>query len=281
MTGAAADDGTPDARLARALAADDGSPAARGEVLAALAGARVFLALAAQALGTEPSAVPGLRQESAAQMSLLSLVSSGGARALPAFADGHEVQRWRPDARPVPVPGPLACRTALEDGAQALLLDPAGAAVVVDGAALRESRPGGCRCPARGCRRGPARPSCRGTSSATPGLLAALAAAVAPEDVAAARLLAGRTGRCSAWPSRPASTRPGSRRSPSGCGGGSVPRSRRTGSTSPWCRRRPGAAGAAAPGLARPPAPRLTYGGGALIRSWCARPYARCSSSTT
>ena len=100
-------------------------------MLAALATARVFLALAAQALATEASAVPGLRQESAAQMALLSLVSPTGARALPAFLAATDVPRWRPDARPVPVSGADACRTALEDGAVALLLDPAGAALAV------------------------------------------------------------------------------------------------------------------------------------------------------
>ena len=93
--------------------------------------ARVFLPLAAQALATEPSAVPGLRQESAAQMALLSLVSPTGQRALPAFLAATDVPRWRPDARPVPVSGADACRTVLEDGAV--------------GAAARPGRRGGGR----------------------------------------------------------------------------------------------------------------------------------------
>ena len=189
-----ADEGGPDPRLARALGADDGGPAARSEVLAALAGARVFLALSAEALGTEESAVPGLRQESSAQMSLLSLVSSTGARALPAFLDGHQVQRWRHGARPVPVAGPLACRTALEDGAEALLLDPAGAAVVLRGPALRELAEGRVPVPGAALSTRASEAPLTAAPPAPPALLAALAAALRAEPVVAARLLAGPDG---------------------------------------------------------------------------------------
>lgn len=188
------DDGSPDPRLAAALLGDDGSAVAYGEVLAALATARVFLALSAQVLATEPAGVTGLRQESAAQMSLLSLVSARGARALPAFLDGHQVQRWRPQARPVAVAGPLACRTALDDGAEALLLDPTGRAFAVSGPALRELAAG--RVPVSG--------AALSTRAATielvagppspPGLLVAIAQALAGEPLRAARLLAGPDG---------------------------------------------------------------------------------------
>ncbi len=123
------DDGQPDARLMAALAADDGSPAGRSEVWAALATARVFLPLAARRHGSAGSA---------ADMALVLIGSTSGARALPAFADGHAVQRWRAEARPVPVTGPEACRTALDDGAQALLLDPTGAALAITGSELSE-----------------------------------------------------------------------------------------------------------------------------------------------
>jgi len=188
------DDGAPDPRLARALAADDGTAAGRGEVLAALAGARVFLALSAEALGTQESAAPGLRQESSARMSLLSLVSAQGARALPAFLDGHEVQRWRRDARPVPVAGPLACRTVLEDGAQALLLEPGGAAVAVRGDALRELAAGRVPVPGAPLSSRQVEALLEAGPPAPAALLRALSAALAPEPVAAARLLAGPDG---------------------------------------------------------------------------------------
>lgn len=200
--GAAGDDGAADPRLSAALAADDGSAAARVAVWAALADARVFLALTAQAVAHEVSAATGLVQESQAEMALLSIAGPSGARALPAFLDGHAVQRWRPEARPVPVSGPLACRTALDDGADALLLEPTGAAHGVWRPELVELAAG--RVPVAGAglssRRAPA-----GVLGAPPGLvppelvppelMAALGDAVAPEaEVQQARLLEGPDG---------------------------------------------------------------------------------------
>ena len=193
----AGDDGRPDARLVAALAAHDGSPAAVGEVLAALAGARVFLAVTAQALGTERSVTTGLRQESTAQLSLLSIRAPSGARALPAFADGLDVARWQAAARPRPVPGPLACRTAVEDGADVLLLDPRGAAVPIGGAALRELAAG--RVPVPGSslstRRARPVPAAGPGPDVDPHLLPALARALAPEgDAVGATLLRAADG---------------------------------------------------------------------------------------
>lgn len=185
---ASADDGAADPRLAAALA--------RGglaEVLAALVTARVFLPLAAQALATEESAVPGLRQESSAEMSLLSLVSSRGQRALPAFLAAQDVPRWRPEARPVPVPGAQACRTVLEDGADALLLDPAGAAVPITGAALAELAAGRVPVPGAALSTRTAEVELV-AGDVSPELLAALGSALAGEAVTGARVLAGPDG---------------------------------------------------------------------------------------
>jgi hypothetical protein len=188
------DDGAPDPRLAAALAAHDGTPAGAGEVLAALVTARVFLALSAEALGTEPSAVAGLREESAARMSLLSLVGAGGVRALPAFLDGHQVQRWRSEARPVPVEGTLACRTALEDGAGALLLDPGGRAFAVTGGALAELAAGRVPVPGAALSTRAAHVRLVAGPPAPASLLSALGRALEGEPVSAARLLAGPDG---------------------------------------------------------------------------------------
>lgn len=202
------DDGRADPRLASALAAYDGSAAAQARVHTALAGARVFLVLSAQALSTRTSAT-GLREESEAQISLVTLQAPSGARALPAFLDGHEVARWRSGVRPLPLAAPLACQAALDDGAAALLLDPLGAALAVQGSALAELAAG--RVPVAGAplsvRRAGDLPGAlsgavsgagdRGTADAPPvpaGLLDALARALRPEPVDAARLLAGPEG---------------------------------------------------------------------------------------
>lgn len=192
--GSSLDDGGADPRLTAALAAEDGSPAAWGEVLAALATARVFLALSADALATEPSTVPGLRSESAAQMSLLSLVSPRGARALPAFLVAHDVQRWRPEARPVRVTGPSACRAVLDDGADALLLDPGGHALAVTGVALGELAAGRVMVPGAPLSTRTAEVELVAGLVAPPGLVAALSRALMGEPVDGARLLAGPDG---------------------------------------------------------------------------------------
>ena len=179
------DAGLPDPRLAAALTAYDGSPSSLGEVLAALAGARVFLALAA----TQTSVA-----DHGAQMSLLSLASVRGDRALPAFLDGHAVQRWRPEARPVPVAGPLACRTVLDDGAGALLLDPTGRALVVAADALAELAAGRVPVPGSALSTRAAQVELVAGPPAPPGLLPALARALAGEPLTAARLLVGPDG---------------------------------------------------------------------------------------
>lgn len=191
------DDGRPDARLAAAL---DGwqvsrTPLARAEVLAALSGARVFLALAARATGTHVDETTGLVAERGAQMALLSVVGADGARALVAFADGHVVQRWRPEARPVPVPAAQACATALEDRAAALLLDPHGAALAVTSAECQALAAG--RVPVPGSSLSTRRTDVGLTEPSSPpdaGLLAALRDALAGEPVGAARLLDGPDG---------------------------------------------------------------------------------------
>ena len=191
------DDGRPDARLAAALADWDRrrDAASRAEALAALSGARVFLALSARATGTHVDEGTGLVAERGAEMALLSVVAPDGARALVAFADGHAVQRWRAEARPVPVPGPQACATALEDRAAALLLDPPGAALAVTPAELAALAEGRVPVPGTGL-------STRRTEAALaapasppdPALLAGLRDALAGEPVRAARLLDGPDG---------------------------------------------------------------------------------------
>lgn len=119
------DSGVADARLVAALAGVD-----HAEVLAALVDARVFAAITATATGTETGA-HGLRQESSAEMAVVLLEDADGSRALPVFTDLGQLKRWRLDVRPVPLTGPQACQAALDERADALVLDPAGTAVAV------------------------------------------------------------------------------------------------------------------------------------------------------
>lgn len=189
------DDGVADPRLAAALAACDNSAAARAEVLAALATARLFVAITATSTAEHVAPATGLRAESTAEMALVSLMSVDGERALPAFSDLMQMRRWRLDVRPVPVDVTYLCRAALDDGAVAVVLDPAGANVVLHQPEIEALSAGFVPVPGSGlsARRTteqlthPARPPAQD-------LVLALAAALKPERLRGARLLDGPTG---------------------------------------------------------------------------------------
>ena len=83
--------------------------------MAALAQARLFVPVVAV---TEPGAD--------AQMAVLTVTGADGRRALPVFSCVASLARWRPDARPVPVPGSRAALSAVAEGCDLLDLDPAG-----------------------------------------------------------------------------------------------------------------------------------------------------------
>ena len=183
--------GLADERLAAALAAWTTGPSApaRAEVLAALAGARVFVAIAATR-----SALGSPHTGSSAEMALLSLVGSAGGRAVPLFLDAGGPVAFRPGARPVPLPAPEACGAALQDGAVAVLLDPPGAAMVLTGDELAELAAG--RVAIAGTplssRVAPGELSTPG--QVDDGLIQALGQALRREGVRAARVLQGPDG---------------------------------------------------------------------------------------
>jgi hypothetical protein len=182
------DDGLADPALADALASGS-----RARVLGALASARVFSAVSAVATA-EHLTEGGLRAESSAEMAVL-LLEADGVRALPVFTSVPALLAWRPDARPVALRGPDACAAALDEGARALLLDPAGPAwevtqdelrtiaggyVPVDGAPLATRR---------------TQEALTAPSGAVPAeLVVALERAVAGERLRAARVLEGPDG---------------------------------------------------------------------------------------
>jgi hypothetical protein len=176
------DAGEADPRLASAL-----SGGSRAEVLAALVGARVFAAISA-ASTAEHVTEHGLRAESSAEMSVL-LLEQDGARALPVFTAATAVRRWRLDARPVRLTGSEACRAALEEGAEAVVLDPGGAAVVLDAAELATLAQGWVPVPGSAVATRHADVALTVPTAVPDGLVGQLAAALRPERLRAARLL--------------------------------------------------------------------------------------------
>jgi hypothetical protein len=179
------DDGSADPRLLAAV-----EQGALAEVLAALAGARVFAGIAATSTA-EHVTEHGLRAESTAEMAVL-LLESGDERALPVFTSVAALKRWRLDARPVPLTGPQACQAALDEGAAALVVD---AAVVVQGPDLSSLATGWV--PVAGAALASRHADTELVPPAVPvpaELVAALRAALAGERLRSARLLQGPDG---------------------------------------------------------------------------------------
>jgi hypothetical protein len=80
----------------------------------------------------------GLRHDGTTEMATVILVGDDGRKGLLAFSSGERLGAWREDARPVPVLAPLAAAAALDEDADALLLDLGGPTpFVCEGALLR------------------------------------------------------------------------------------------------------------------------------------------------
>lgn len=169
------------------------TPAHRARVLALLATTRVFAAVTARSTAEHVDRSTGLRADSTAEMTLVTLAGSTG-RGLPVFLDVPTVTGFVAGARPVPLTVPQVCRAALDDGAVAVVVDPPGAAFVVAGVELTDLAAG--RTPVAGA------PSLSARTTQTaltepvhpdPALLDALATALHGEHVRA-RLLDGPDG---------------------------------------------------------------------------------------
>jgi hypothetical protein len=119
------DTGAPDPGLTDALAAYAEDPAREPEVLAALAEARLLVPVVAE-LGESEVGPDGLARDKSSDMATVLMRGPDGRLALLAFTGLEAMHRWDPAARPVPVPARTAALAAMQDGAEALLIDLAG-----------------------------------------------------------------------------------------------------------------------------------------------------------
>ena len=119
-SGYGADDGSAPPRLAAALA---GEPPESASVVGSLRGGRLLVALVAVLESVEP-----LGSEKDSHMAAAMIVRPDGRTALLAFSSVATLARWRSDARPLPVVAADVARAALEDGAEAVVIDIAGPA---------------------------------------------------------------------------------------------------------------------------------------------------------
>ena len=138
------DDGSAGPQVTAALAAYAAGRGSEREVLAALDSARLMVPVVALAAGEEPAGPGGLRREKSSEMAVPTVIGNDGRAALPAFTSAASLARWRPEARPVPVPAAEVWRSGAEQ-ASAVVIDIAGPVpFAVDGArlaALAQGRP--------------------------------------------------------------------------------------------------------------------------------------------
>jgi SseB protein N-terminal domain len=81
--------------------------------------------------------------EKAAEMAMPEIVGRDGRRAIPAFTCAAALQRWRPGARPVPVPAAGVWQSAVQES-RAVVIDIAGPVpLVVEGSRLAALAAGG------------------------------------------------------------------------------------------------------------------------------------------
>lgn len=134
------DDGRADPVLTAALAACAAAPGdvdALARALGALQSARVLVPVVAVADEVELDE-RGLARDKSSDMAAVLVRGRSGRHALLAFSGTDSLTTWNPEARPVPVPARTAALAAVQEGAEALLVDLAGpATLAVEGDHLR------------------------------------------------------------------------------------------------------------------------------------------------
>lgn len=108
------DTGVADQQLMLALKSGKSS-----DVVQALRSGRIFIALAKS--GVDPEA-----SEKTSDMSVVCITSTDGRIGLLAFTSVESLAQWNAQARPIPITGTDAAIAALDESAQALIIDPAG-----------------------------------------------------------------------------------------------------------------------------------------------------------
>lgn len=119
------DDGGVAPTLAAALGTYAREPQAFGDVVNALAPSRLLVPVVA-VLGEVEHDERGLAHDKSSDMATVLVTGADGRQALLAFTSTDTLHRWNPEARPVPVPAPVAAQSAVQERAAALVVDIAG-----------------------------------------------------------------------------------------------------------------------------------------------------------
>ena len=133
------DDGSADPEGTASLEAYDADPeSGHRAALAALQDSRLLVPVVAT-LGEVEHDAQGLARDKSSDMAAVLVTGRDGRTALLSFTSTASLHAWRADARPVGVPARQAARAALQDGADALVVDLAGPVLfAVEGQDLRD-----------------------------------------------------------------------------------------------------------------------------------------------
>jgi hypothetical protein len=128
--GFAGDVGAAAPEVTAALAAYARDPGRYAEALGVLVRSRLLVPVVA-VLGEVEQDADGLAHDKSSDMATVLLTGRDGRTALLAFTSTTTLAAWDPEARPVPVRTAVAATSAIQDGADALLVDVAGPVTLV------------------------------------------------------------------------------------------------------------------------------------------------------
>jgi hypothetical protein len=138
------DEGAADPTVAAALAAYASGAGSEHAALTALAGSRLLVPVVAVLADESDGAGEVRGGDKVSEMALPMLVGHDGRAAVLAFTGLGSLTRWRPGARPVPVPAPRVWQAGIQE-AGAVVIDIAGPVpLAVEGARLAALAAGRC-----------------------------------------------------------------------------------------------------------------------------------------
>ncbi|WP_167051409.1 SseB family protein [Salinibacterium sp. ZJ77] len=119
----AGDDGSAPAKLIEAIRGFHAGELGVADVIQALHHERLLVPLIAEAgdVGIGPY---GQKVDKTQELSVVTVAGPDGRAVLPAFTSVDAMQRWRPEARPVPIQAPKVALGAGGEGTPLIILDP-------------------------------------------------------------------------------------------------------------------------------------------------------------
>ena len=119
------DNGEADAELIRTISEFQSGKCGPEQVLKAIGQSRLLIPLIAN-LGESGEGAHGHQVDKSADLSIVTVLTPDNQRALPVFSSVAAMNKWNPEARPVPNDGRKVALAAASEGNTRLVLDPMG-----------------------------------------------------------------------------------------------------------------------------------------------------------